>query len=340
MSWRLAKSLETLRSQINTLAPNRDKSSDGTIGDARHQASTSDHNPNSAGVVCAMDITHDPRHGIDAGKVADILRQSHDNRIKYLISNRRIASSGVYPWIWRRYTGSNPHDKHFHISVKGSYDDPRPWKLELSPLIPATRPEPSAGDPKFHSLVPGGFFSSTPFDKTLRTSVRTNNPGALNVAEWVRKYPGYVGDKVTSGTNSTVIFESPEHGIAAWWELLHRYRTHDNYRPFAKTLKDIIIKYGGGQANYPAYAETVVVWTGLKPDTEIKLEDDVQLLKFAKAMFRYESGLRVAPWTDEQILYGFKLARQQAGVPVAVASNMEELKKPGLIARLFGEKSV
>src|SRR5215212_9158416 len=35
-SWRAAKSLLTLRTQINQKAPNRNKASDGTIGDARH----------------------------------------------------------------------------------------------------------------------------------------------------------------------------------------------------------------------------------------------------------------------------------------------------------------
>jgi hypothetical protein len=45
MAWRLAKSQETLRAQVNAAPPGRSKRDDGTIGDERHQASASDHNP-------------------------------------------------------------------------------------------------------------------------------------------------------------------------------------------------------------------------------------------------------------------------------------------------------
>lgn len=133
MAWRVAKSLEKLRTQINQASPNRSKSSDGTIGDAAHASRSSDHNPwvtdGGVGVVTAMDITHDPAHGVDAGKIADILRLSGDPRIKYIISNRRIANSGA---AWRKYTGSNPHDHHFHVSVsskKELYDNTSDWDL-------------------------------------------------------------------------------------------------------------------------------------------------------------------------------------------------------------------
>lgn len=136
MTWRMAKSLEILRSQINGLSPNRDKSSDGGIGNAEHSSRLSDHNPNEAGVVCARDFTHDPAHGIDSEAMANKLLASRDKRIKYLISNKKIASgdAGPQPWVWRKYTGANPHDHHFHISVKADakhYDDEDPWKLDV-----------------------------------------------------------------------------------------------------------------------------------------------------------------------------------------------------------------
>jgi hypothetical protein len=137
MAWRVAKSLETLRDQVNAKWPNRDKSSDGTIGDAAHQATNSDHNPNSAGVVTALDITHDPAHGLDARKLAETLVASRDPRIKYIISNGQIVSSVVSPWQWRTYTGSNAHRAHVHISVNGSaglYDDARAWNLGDVPV--------------------------------------------------------------------------------------------------------------------------------------------------------------------------------------------------------------
>jgi len=82
-SWRLAKSLITLINQVDAQFPIRDRSSDGTIGDARHQAEKSDHNPDREGVVRALDITHDPAHGVDTYKLAENQRIARDPRIKY-----------------------------------------------------------------------------------------------------------------------------------------------------------------------------------------------------------------------------------------------------------------
>ena len=139
VKWRIAKSLEVLRLQLNQMFPNRSKASDGGIGDAAHASRNSDHNPwvdlkNNQGVVTARDFTHDPANGLDSGAVADRLRNCHDARLKYIISNKRIASStsvnGQPPWAWRPYTGSNAHNHHFHISVlpeRAKYDDESPW---------------------------------------------------------------------------------------------------------------------------------------------------------------------------------------------------------------------
>jgi peptidoglycan hydrolase-like protein with peptidoglycan-binding domain len=136
MTWRLAESLMTLRSQINRASPNRAKASDGTVGDTAHASRSSDHNPwikdGRVSVVSALDITHDPSHGVDAGKIAEVLRLSKDSRIKYIISNGRICSPDKSNFAWRPYTGKNPHTKHFHISVKAEkrlYDDAREWDL-------------------------------------------------------------------------------------------------------------------------------------------------------------------------------------------------------------------
>ena len=125
-SWRLARSLETLRSQINELHPNRSKISDGTIGDFLHAKVKSEHNPNSEGVVTALDLTHDPKH-LDCNWLAEVLTQSGDSRIWYVIWNRRIWEGS-----WKAYKGANPHDKHLHLSVKqtkASYDNASKWNL-------------------------------------------------------------------------------------------------------------------------------------------------------------------------------------------------------------------
>jgi hypothetical protein len=137
-SWRVAKSLLVLRDQLNRKTPGRDKVSDGTIGDPRHQARTSDHNPwvrdGSIGIVTGMDVTHNLVKGIDAGVLAEAIRSSRDPRVKYIIWNSQIANSaptgGSAPWVWRPYSGSNKHTHHVHISVKpdkASYDSESLW---------------------------------------------------------------------------------------------------------------------------------------------------------------------------------------------------------------------
>lgn len=139
-AWRTALSLKKLFAQVNLLAPTRKKTSDGTIGDAKHQTSNSDHNPwvvdAGVGVVTACDITHDPSGGCDAEKIAESIRMSKDVRVKYIIWNERIANSasigGNLPWAWRKYSGANKHNHHIHISVKpekAQYDSEASWTL-------------------------------------------------------------------------------------------------------------------------------------------------------------------------------------------------------------------
>lgn len=149
MAWRVAGSLIRLRDQINAFAPNRSKASDGTIGDAAHAGSASDHNPNSAGVVCALDITHHPAGGLDAHRLADHLISNRNSQLKYVVSNRRIASA-LTGWRWIPYNGSNPHTSHIHISVgigndgasRPPYDGTQDWSINYNG---ATTPPPSGG---------------------------------------------------------------------------------------------------------------------------------------------------------------------------------------------------
>ncbi len=127
MNWRAANSLITLRNQLNALYPGRSKASDGTIGDAAHQAGPSDHNPNREGVVTALDITHDPAHGLSIQVLADRLVANKDQRIKYIICNRRIWEPSIG---WTTYDGDNPHQNHLHLSVLWPLgDNSQEWKL-------------------------------------------------------------------------------------------------------------------------------------------------------------------------------------------------------------------
>jgi GH24 family phage-related lysozyme (muramidase) len=141
MPWRVAKSLDVLLSQVDRIAPERSKAADGSIGDAAHAARNSDHNPwvkdGAVGVVTARDFTHDPAGGFDAYAFAEALRAGRDDRIKYVISNRRIFSGAGqdHPaWQWRLYSGKNPHNHHTHVSVKpvkALYDSEAPWAIAL-----------------------------------------------------------------------------------------------------------------------------------------------------------------------------------------------------------------
>jgi hypothetical protein len=159
--------------------------------------------------------------------------------------------------------------------------------------------------PNYRSLT-GGFYSKTPLDHdSAPTSIRSNNPGAVNGATWERKFPGYVTEVETTPGNRTTIFETPEQGIAAWWQLLKNYRAAG-----AVTVEQIITRYGGGQ-DYSNYLAFVIAQTHLPAAFEIKLDDDAGLLKLAKAMFKYEAGRQI-PWPDKQIMYGIRLGRTYA----------------------------
>lgn len=141
-NWRLAKSLVTLRTQINALYPNRDKASDGSIGDVAHQkAGTSDHLPNNAGVVTAIDIDEDLAPGVTVVGIVAALQASKDARLKYLIYESRITVKGDVTR-WKPYNGANAHKHHVHISVSSSptlYDDDREWNVSgaAAPIQPA-----------------------------------------------------------------------------------------------------------------------------------------------------------------------------------------------------------
>jgi len=129
MTWRLARALDQLRRQVNAKWPNRSRVSDGTIGDRKHAARASDHNP-SGGIVHALDLTHSPSTGFDAHALAERIRKAHDPRISYIISNRRIASAKAN-WAWRPYRGSNGHTQHAHFSIKRNphADNIKPWAI-------------------------------------------------------------------------------------------------------------------------------------------------------------------------------------------------------------------
>jgi len=132
-AWVLTKGLSHFRDSVNRRWPNRDKASDGTIGDLAHQAeSSSGHNPDITGKaeyrdgdtlneVRAFDMDSDLREaGCDTQMLVDHLIKlpGIEKVFRYLILNRKIyrASNG---WKAEAYTGPSPHTEHLHVS--GAY---------------------------------------------------------------------------------------------------------------------------------------------------------------------------------------------------------------------------
>ncbi len=109
--------------QATAIKPTRNKVSDGLLPSAAHQKQSpnSDHNTG-----LAVDLTHDPKNGIDCSEIFEKLKE--DARVKYLIFKGKIWSKDKDKEGNRTYTGSNPHNKHLHISINdGSGNDTSPW---------------------------------------------------------------------------------------------------------------------------------------------------------------------------------------------------------------------
>lgn len=115
MSWRLAPSLNDLSSEVQRKWPGHDHSRDGAIGDAAHQRVPSGHNPDSRGVVHAIDVDI---NGIDPDELVRAVIRDGKRRLRvwYVIYNRRIYSR-TYGWVANYYGGSDPHTGHVHIEL-------------------------------------------------------------------------------------------------------------------------------------------------------------------------------------------------------------------------------
>jgi hypothetical protein len=109
--------------QATAIAPLRMKASDGLLPSQAHihQNPNSDHNTG-----LAVDLTHDPKHGIDCVDIFEKLKE--DARVEYLIFKGKIWSKARAKEGNRKYTGSNQHNKHLHISIKPELSkDTSPW---------------------------------------------------------------------------------------------------------------------------------------------------------------------------------------------------------------------
>lgn len=109
--------------QATKIAPSRMKASDGLLPSRAHlaQSPNSDHNTGFA-----VDLTHDPKHGINCNDIFQQLKA--DKRVKYLIFKGKIWSDERADEGDREYTGSNKHNSHLHISINDKCgNDTSPW---------------------------------------------------------------------------------------------------------------------------------------------------------------------------------------------------------------------
>ena len=139
----------------HSVGPDRNRASDGILGDAAHQTRKSDHNEGNA-----FDLTHDPKHEVDCEKLSkDVI---WDPRVTYVIWNKQICytdqphrreadESCTNPRylgpekekVWEAYNGPNPHTKHMHVSIRAdAREDLSPWPWSQDDRTPAdTREE-------------------------------------------------------------------------------------------------------------------------------------------------------------------------------------------------------
>lgn len=142
--WYLNRALTNFREAVNEAYSARDKGSDGTIGDAAHQSSSSDHNPDSDGSVDAwdMDVEVNGKGKAYAADVEDLktVFEAHESS-GYWIHNDQIARR-VDSWRRRPYRefnddpGRNKHIHHVHWNTRASHEGSnRPWIIQEDDML-------------------------------------------------------------------------------------------------------------------------------------------------------------------------------------------------------------
>lgn len=162
MAWEVVPNLDEGKDQLDERFPNRDKTSDGGIGNQAHAVSTSSHNP---------DLTGRPEHR-DGDAKDEVRARDFDADLKdpdFAMEDVvqlwvRMARSGAMWWIryiifngriWHRrdgfttrvYTGSNKHDKHVHVNSDFTQkaDEATGTNWHLNELRKRIAPKPSSG---------------------------------------------------------------------------------------------------------------------------------------------------------------------------------------------------
>lgn len=150
-AWRMARSLEVLRAELDGAYPHRDRRSDGGVGDTSHQARPSKHNPGPDGIVEARDFDEDVKAG----------SRPLWPFVQYLV---RLGRAGTHPalgagahiiyegriwshargWVERPYTGANAHEEHAHVAVADGpgKDSRKAWGVRAALAAPPAGPKP------------------------------------------------------------------------------------------------------------------------------------------------------------------------------------------------------
>jgi hypothetical protein len=141
-SYYLAPSLKLAASELFPGFP-RKGSSDGWIGDASHSARKSDHNPDWAagGVVRAIDGDKDGNR-LPMSRILELVIA--DVRTEYVIWEGHIYSR-AFSFRKRKYTGSNGHYAHMHVSLRHgrSYEiSTKSWLSGVHVVEPLPVPAP------------------------------------------------------------------------------------------------------------------------------------------------------------------------------------------------------
>lgn len=134
MSWIVVPALEDLKDQLNDAFPDRDKSSDGAIGDYEHQQGDSSHNPDDTD-------HHNAEYDDDSDNIEEVRARDFDINLnhpdvnaqdvvnhlvagakcgdfwwlRYIIYNKKMYHKND-GWNAKNYTGSNTHEHHFHVN--------------------------------------------------------------------------------------------------------------------------------------------------------------------------------------------------------------------------------
>lgn len=128
VTWYVNPAISSWREFVNKKYPKRNKASDGTIGDTRHAASVSEHNPDKDGTVDAWDMdvnllgSSDQDGNAAEDAAVEALKREFEKQpwAQLWIHNSKIANRDVGNWKVRPYSGPNKHDHHVHFQSRQS----------------------------------------------------------------------------------------------------------------------------------------------------------------------------------------------------------------------------